>query len=87
MKEMAKDVGKMNRGRPKLIRQHMCVESRAQEPDYPIWHEKKDPEKLWQAIVKTLKGDSTRTYQCTVSSFMTLTEATRHQELQPAQLM
>jgi hypothetical protein len=65
MKELAKDVGKMNRDRPKLsglIRQQMSVESRdavAQEPDYPLWHEVKDPENIWWAIVKTCKVDCT----------------------------
>jgi hypothetical protein len=36
----------------------MSVEIRdevVQEPDYPIWHADKNPEKLWQAIVKTHK--------------------------------
>jgi methionine synthase II (cobalamin-independent) len=64
MKELAKEVGKINRDKPKLyglIRQHMdCVESRdevSQQPNYPAWHVEKDPEKLWQAIVKTHKVD------------------------------
>ncbi len=65
MKELAKDVGKMKGDWPKLyglIRQHMSVESRdevAQEPDYPTWYAEKDPEKLWQAMVKTHKVDCT----------------------------
>jgi hypothetical protein len=40
----------------------MSVESRdevAQEPDYPTWYAEKDPEKLWQAMVKTHKVDCT----------------------------
>jgi hypothetical protein len=63
MKELAKEVGKMNRDRPKLyglIRQHMSIESRDkvyQQPDYATWHRDKDPEKLWQAIAMTHKVD------------------------------
>jgi flagellar basal body rod protein FlgC len=63
MKELAKEVGKINRDKPKLyglIRQHMSVESRdkvSQQPNYAVWHVKKDPEKLWQGIVKMHKVD------------------------------
>jgi len=63
MKELAKEVGKMNRDKPKLyglIRQHMSVESRdevSQQPNYAVWHMEKDPEQLWQAIVGTHKVD------------------------------
>lgn len=40
----------------------MSVKSRdevAQEPDYPIQHAEKNPEKLWQAIAQTHKVDFT----------------------------
>jgi hypothetical protein len=40
----------------------MSVESRdevTQQPDYADWHAEKDPEKLWQVIVKMHKVDST----------------------------
>jgi hypothetical protein len=63
MKELAKEVGKMSRDKPKLyglIRQHMSVESRdevSQQPNYAVWHIEKDPEQLWQAIVRTHKVD------------------------------
>jgi hypothetical protein len=63
-KGLAKEIDKMRADRPRLyglIRQHMSVESRdevAQQPDYADWHAEKDPEKLWQAIVKTHKVDS-----------------------------
>jgi len=63
MKELAKEVGKMNRDKPKLyglIRQHMSVESRdevSQQPNYAVWHVEKNPEQLWQAIVRTHKVD------------------------------
>jgi hypothetical protein len=30
----------------------------AQDPDYETWSEATDPEKLWQAIVKTHQVDS-----------------------------
>jgi hypothetical protein len=39
---------------------YMSVESRdevAQEPNYDSWHAKKDPEKLWQVIIKMHKVD------------------------------
>jgi hypothetical protein len=61
MKDLAKEVGKMNRDKPKLyglIRQHKSVESRdevSQQPNYAVWHVEKDPEKLWQAFVKMHK--------------------------------
>jgi hypothetical protein len=64
IKGLAKEIDKMRADRPRLygfIRQHMSVESRdevAQQPDYADWHAEKDPEKLWQAIVKTHKVDS-----------------------------
>jgi hypothetical protein len=44
-----------------LIRQHMSLESKdevAKEADYDKWHADTDPEKLWQAIEKTHKIDS-----------------------------
>jgi hypothetical protein len=62
VKVHTKRLEKMVEDRPKLyglIMQHMSVESRdevAQDPDYDTWHAEKDPEKLWQAIVKTHKG-------------------------------
>ncbi len=49
--------------RPKqfgLIRRHMSPESKdevAQDPDYDVWNEATDLEKLWQAIVRTHKID------------------------------
>jgi hypothetical protein len=64
IKGLAKEIDKMRADRPRLyglIRQHMSVESRdevAQQPDYADWHAEKDPEKLWQVIVKTHKVDS-----------------------------
>jgi hypothetical protein len=64
IKGLAKEIDKMRADRPRLyslIRQHMSVESRdevAQQADYADWHAEKDPEKLWQAIVKTHKVDS-----------------------------
>jgi hypothetical protein len=63
MKELAKEVGKMSRDKPKLyglIRQHMSVDSRdevSQQPNYAVWHVEKDPEQLWQVIVRTHKVD------------------------------
>jgi hypothetical protein len=63
MKEIAMEVGKINRDKPKLygfIQQHMSVESRdevSQQPNYAAWHAQKYPEKLWQAIVKTHQVD------------------------------
>jgi hypothetical protein len=53
----------MGEDRPKLyglIMKYMSVESRdevAQEPNYDSWHAKKDPEKLWQVIIKMHKVD------------------------------
>jgi hypothetical protein len=64
IKGLAKEIDKMRADRPRLyglIRQHMSVESRdevAQQPDYADWHAEKDPEKLWQAIIKMHKVDS-----------------------------
>jgi hypothetical protein len=64
IKGLAKEIDKMQPDRPRLcglIRQHMSVESRgdvAKQLDYANWHAEKDPEKLWQAIVKTYKVDS-----------------------------
>jgi hypothetical protein len=63
VKDFAKQVGRMRADRPKLygfILEHMSVESRdevAREPDYEVWSIATDPEKLWQAIVKTHKVD------------------------------
>jgi hypothetical protein len=63
VKDFAKQVGRMRADRPKLyglILEHMSVESRdevAREPDYEVWLIATDPEKLWQAIVKTHKLD------------------------------
>ena len=62
-REHQKKLTKMEEDRPKLyglMMKHMSVESKdevAQEPDYDVWHAEKDPEKLWQAIVKTHKVD------------------------------
>jgi hypothetical protein len=64
IKGLAKEIDKMRADRPRLhglIRQHISVESRdevAQQPDYADWHAEKNPEKLWQAIVKIHKVDS-----------------------------
>jgi hypothetical protein len=64
IKGLAKEIDKMRAIRPRLyglIRQHMSVEIRdevAQQPDFADWHAEKDPEKLWQVIVKTHKVDS-----------------------------
>jgi hypothetical protein len=63
--EMIKEYNKQVENRPKLyglIRQHMSLESKdevAKEPDFEVWHANTDPEKLWQAIEKTHKIDST----------------------------
>jgi predicted tellurium resistance membrane protein TerC len=41
--------------------EHMSVESKdeaAQDEDYKEWHQEKDPEKLWQAIIRTHKMDT-----------------------------
>jgi len=57
-KEHTRKLTKMEENRPKLyglIMQHMSVESKdevAQDEDYKDWHRDKDPEKLWQAIIK-----------------------------------
>jgi hypothetical protein len=62
-REHQKKLTKMEEDRPKLyglMMKHMSVESKdevTQEPDYDVWHAEKDPEKLWQAIVKTHKVD------------------------------
>jgi hypothetical protein len=54
---------RMTDERPKLyglILRHMSAESKdevAQDPNYETWSEATDPEKLWQAIVKTHKVD------------------------------
>jgi hypothetical protein len=64
-KEHTRKLTKMEEDRPKLyglIMQHMSVESKdevAQDEDYEDWHRDKDPEKLWQAIIKTLKVNTT----------------------------
>jgi hypothetical protein len=63
LKEHSKLLARMKLDRPKLyglILEHMSVESKdevAQEADYETWHKATDPEKLWQAIVKTHKVD------------------------------
>jgi hypothetical protein len=63
VKDFAKQVGRMRANRPKLyglILEHMSVESRdevAREPDYEEWSIATEPEKLWQAIVRTHKVD------------------------------
>jgi hypothetical protein len=62
---MVKEYNKQVENRPKLyglIRQHMSLESKdevAKEANYEKWHADTDPEKLWQAIEKTHKVDST----------------------------
>jgi hypothetical protein len=61
---MIKEYNKQVEMRPKLyglIRQHMSLESKdevAKEQDYELWHANTDPEKLWQAIERTHKVDS-----------------------------
>jgi hypothetical protein len=63
MKVHQRRVKKMMDACPKLfglILRHMSPESKdevAQDPDYDIWSKATDPEKLWQAIVKTHKID------------------------------
>jgi len=63
MKAHQRRVEKMMDACPKifeLILRHMSPESKdevAQDPDYDIWSKATDPEKLWQAIVKTHKID------------------------------
>ncbi len=63
VKDFAKQAGRMRADRPKLyglILEHMSIESRdevARKPDYEVWSIATDPEKLWQAIVKTHKVD------------------------------
>jgi hypothetical protein len=62
VKAHQKRLEKMAEDQPKLyglIMQHMSVESKdevAQDPNYADWHAEKDPEKIWKAIVRTLKG-------------------------------
>jgi hypothetical protein len=62
--EMIKEYNKQVEMRPKLyglIKQHMSLESKdevAKEKDYNQWHANTDPEKLWQAIERTHKVDS-----------------------------
>jgi hypothetical protein len=63
-KEHTRKLTKMEEDRPKLyglIMQHMSVESKdevAQDEEYEEWHQDKDPEKLWQAIIRTHKVDT-----------------------------
>jgi len=63
MKAHQRRLEKMIDARPKLyglILRHMSPESKdevAQDPNYDDWSEATDPEKLWQAIVKTHKID------------------------------
>jgi hypothetical protein len=63
MKAHQRRVEKMMDACPKLfglILRHMSPESKdevAQDPDYDVWSEATDPEKLWQAIVRTHKID------------------------------
>jgi hypothetical protein len=63
MKKLAKEVGKMNRDKPKLyglFRKHMSMGSRdevSQQLDHAVWHADKDLEKLRQAIVVRHKVD------------------------------
>jgi hypothetical protein len=62
-KDHSRKLTKMEEDRPKLyglIMKHMSMESKdevAQEPNYEVWHAEKDPEQLWQAIIKTHKVD------------------------------
>ena len=63
MKAHQRRLEKMIDARPKLyglILRHMSPESKdevAQDPNYDDWSKATDPEKLWQAIVKTQKID------------------------------
>jgi len=63
MKAHQRRIKKMMDARPKLfglILRHMSPESKdevAQDPDYDVWNEATDLEKLWQAIVRTHKID------------------------------
>ncbi len=63
LKEQTRKLTKMEEDRPKLyglMMQHMSLESKdevSQDPDYVTWHTEKDPEKLWQAIIRTHKVD------------------------------
>jgi hypothetical protein len=63
VKAHQKRLEKMAEDQPKLyglIMQHMSIESKdevAQDPEYENLHAKKDPEKLWKAIVRTHKVD------------------------------
>jgi hypothetical protein len=62
-KDHTRKLTKMEEDRPKLyglIMKNMSVKSKnevAQEPNYEVWHAEKDPEKLWQAIIRTHKVD------------------------------
>jgi hypothetical protein len=83
MKELAKEVGKINRDKPKLfrlIRQHMSMESRdemSRQLNYAMWHVEKDPENLRQAIVKMHKVDCVSN----VTEVMTLAVRKVHQNI------
>jgi hypothetical protein len=63
LKKHSKLLVRMKLDRPKLyglILEQMSVESKdevAQEADYETWHKETDPEKLWQAIIKSHKVD------------------------------
>jgi hypothetical protein len=60
-KEHLKKLTKMEEVRPLLyglIMKYMSVESRdevAQDQEFETWHAEKDPEKLWQVIIRTHK--------------------------------
>jgi hypothetical protein len=66
---------KMGEDRPKLyglMMHYMSVESKdevAQNPDYATWNAEKDPEKFWQAIIRTHKVD----YVCNVDAIKEFT--------------
>jgi hypothetical protein len=61
LKGYAKSIEKMKENRPKLyglIWEKMSVESRdevSQDREFEEWSTKVDPERLWQAIVRTHK--------------------------------
>jgi hypothetical protein len=63
IKGLEMEVDKMHSDHPRLyglIRMHMSVESRdkvSQERNYALWHADKDPERLWQTILRTHKVD------------------------------
>jgi hypothetical protein len=63
MKAHQRKLERMKDNCPKLyglILRHMSLESKdevAQDPDYEVWSEATDPEKLWKAIVLTHKVD------------------------------